>query len=322
MPEAHSLSWYDAARTAVVYNPNAGGGFVGRRWTRLEPELRAALGDVRFLATAGPGGGEVRAREAVQAGVHTVLSLGGDGTHNEVINGILTTGAAPGSISFGVLPAGTGGDFRRILSNSGDLMEAARSIPSGQRCPVDAGRIEFGPAGAKQVRHFINICSFGVGGLACRMVNESSKFISGRVPFYVGTLRAILAYRPALVRLKVDGTDVGTFRVTNIAVANGRFFGGGMMIAPEARLSDGMFDVVVVEDVGLWDVIRFTSTIYRGRHVGLRGIHTFRGSHVEAEALENDAYIDLDGEAPGLVPIDLKVVPGAVRLIQPRPDVL
>lgn len=315
------MSGWDATTTCVIYNPHAAAGRVGREWPERERRLRELLGPVTFRASRSSGDGAQQAREAIAAGAQTLLSLGGDGTHNEVVHGILTSGAAHGSIRLGILPSGTGGDFRRLLQDSDDWITAAKALPTATATTIDAGLAIFRDGGIEQRRHFLNICSFGVGGLACSIVNNSKKRLGSKATFFLGTLEAILRYTPATIRLRVDGQQVGDFTVTNIAVANGRFFGAGMMVAPEALLTDGLLDVTVIEAGGAAAVLRLIGTIYRGKHTTLDCVKTFRGACIEAETVgPNPAYIDLDGEAPGQIPIRLEVVPRALQLLLLRPQ--
>ena len=315
------MSGWNPATTCVIYNPNAAAGRVGREWSSREARLRELLGPVSFRASRASGDGAVQAREAIAAGAKTLLSLGGDGTHNEVVHGILTSTAAHGTVRLGILPSGTGGDFRRLLLQSDDWETAAAALPTASETLIDAGLATFSVDGAEQRRHFLNICSFGVGGLACSIVNNSKKRLGSKATFFLGTLEAILRYTPATIRLRVDGSEKGVFTVTNIAVANGRFFGAGMMVAPRALLTDGLLDVTVIEAGGPASVLRLIATIYRGKHTELDCVKTFRGAVIEAETTnENPAFIDLDGEAPGRIPIRLEAVPGALRLLLLRPQ--
>lgn len=315
------MSAWNPATTCVIYNPFAAAGRVGREWPAREARLRELLGPVSFRASRASGDAAVQAREAIAGGATTLLSLGGDGTHNEVVHGILTSTAPHGSIRLGILPSGTGGDFRRLLLHSDDWTTAAAALPQAAETLIDAGLATFTEGGSEQQRYFLNICSFGVGGLACSIVNRSQKRLGSKATFFLGTLEAILRYTPAAIRLRVDGVEQGTFTVTNIAVANGRFFGAGMMVAPDALLSDGLLDVTVIQAGGAAAVLRLIATIYRGRHTELDCVKTFRGARIEAETVgSNPAYIDLDGEAPGRIPIRIEVVPAAIRLLLLRPQ--
>jgi diacylglycerol kinase (ATP) len=314
----------DPGVTCVVANPAAAGGRVGREWASIETLLHATLGEVRCVHTAALGDGIRLAEEAVRSGCTTVLSLGGDGTHNEVVNGIMRAQDAPGSVTFGVLPAGTGGDFRRVLRDSDELAPAARAMVDGKRALIDVGEAIFTTAdGGEGRRYFVNLASTGLSGRVVRLVNQSSKRLGGKLTFMLATLRALVSYRPPTVRVSVDGEVVGDFRVTNVIAGNGRYAGGGMCLAPGARLSDGKLRVVVIQDAPLLTSLRYVPTIYKGTHIDTPMADVFDGAEVRVELLDGEApWIDVDGESPGAMPVTFRVHPRAIGLINPKDEVL
>lgn len=322
-PPTHPEGW-DAASTVVVVNTAAAGGRVGREWRTLALDLAQALGDVRFVLSRAPGHAIELAAEAVRDGARTILSLGGDGTHNEVVNGILRAQRRPGEVRLGILPAGTGGDFRRLLVDGKTLHESARAMPTASVAPIDAGRVSFVTDEGKHAsRFFVNIASLGVGGLVDRAVNRSSKRLGGKAAFLLATLQTLPTYRPPRVRLRVDGDAVGDFTITNIAVCNGRFAGGSMMLAPEARLGDGLFDVTVMRHAPLLRSLPEAPRLYDGTILDSSDVEFFQGRHVRVEPLDaRKAYMDIDGEAPGVAPAEFEMLHHALRLIGARPDVL
>ncbi len=309
--------------TVVIANPAAQGGRVGRQRGRIEAVLRDAVGAVEIRWTTGPADAPRLAREAVEAGATRVLSLGGDGTHSAVLNGVMAAGPAPGAVTLGVLPAGTGGDFRRLLVHGETLERAAGALADAPSVPIDVGRLTWTrDDGAPAEGWFLNLASFGIGGLVDRLVNASGKRLGGRVSFALATARALAQYRPARVRLVLDGEVVEPGPITNVLVCNGRYGGGGMMFAPDALLDDGRFDVVVLRHVSLWHTATSASSVYSGAHVRDPSVSVHRAARVEAEVLGDDpAWLDLDGEAPGRAPLTATVVPGAVRLLDPAPAV-
>jgi YegS/Rv2252/BmrU family lipid kinase len=308
----------------LIVNPSARGGRVGRRWSATEPELRAILGELEVTHTSGPWDAARLAEEALAAGVRTIYSLGGDGTHNEVVNGIHRSGAEPGSVTLGLLPGGTGGDFQRLMDCPRELLATARLISESEPAPVDIGIVRHHtPEGEPVERCFLNIASFGIGGLVDRYANESSKLLGGRVTFAVATFRAFCKYRAARVRLSVDGEDMGEHSIINVHVCNGRFSGGGMMFAPDARLADGLFDVLVIKDGPLIETLRFFPSVYKGEHLASPRTEMVRGKTVRAELVgDNEAWFDIDGEPGGVLPTELEVVPSFVKLLGPRSEVL
>ena len=201
---------WDAAQTVVVVNPNAAGGRVGQQWGALERELRIRLGAVQLMLTERAGHATELARAAVEEGAKTVLSMGGDGTHNEVINGIMQAKPEPGAVTLGLLPAGTGGDFRRMCVSNADALTAASALPRAESHPIDVGSLNFHTDdGDPAQRYFINIASFGIGGLVDRYANQSRKRLGGKATFYIATLKALASYSPATVRVSIDGQDMG-----------------------------------------------------------------------------------------------------------------
>lgn len=314
----------DPTLTTAIVNPAAAGGRVGREWSTIEPALRAHLGDIRFVFTERTGHGAELARNAVDAGATTLLAMGGDGTNNEVVNGIMGSGAPAGSITLGLLPAGTGGDFRRLLMHGDDAMSAAKALGEAVASPIDIGAVTYlSDAGATEERFFLNMVSFGLAGLVDRRVNRSSKRFGGLISFFAASLGALTEYRPARVKLTVDGEVKGEFEITNIAVCNGRFSGGGMMFAPHAKLNDGRLEVIVLKNGPIFQTVGVSRYLYSGKHLDHPLVSVFSGSSVVGETVtENRAWVDVDGEAPGTAPVSFRVVREALKLLDLKPEVL
>jgi YegS/Rv2252/BmrU family lipid kinase len=304
----------------LIVNPNSAGGQTRRRWAQLEATLRAELGAFHPLFTERPGHATELARGALRDGAELIVAMGGDGTLNEVVNGFFEDGGrAPlrADAALGLLPAGTGGDFPKTIGLPKQLRDAARMLASARPRPVDVGRLEYlAHDGKTAVRHFINIASFGIGGLVDRYVNQSSKALGGTASFFLASLRASIAYKNAEVRLRLDDNAHEVRTVYSVAVANGRYFGGGMKMAPDAALDDGLFDVVTIGDVGVGTMIRHTSKIYSGTHIALPFVRVERARRVIAESTRGEeVLLDVDGEQPGRLPATFELLPGAVRVM-------
>ena len=315
---------WNPAHTAAIINPGAAGGRVGRSWDRLEPQLRSRLGPIRFLITERQGHGAVLAEQAVREGARVVLSMGGDGTHNEVVNGIMAASPPAGSITLGLLPAGTGGDLSRVLDTGSSALEAAQRIPECGAPLIDIGQASYlGEDGQPASRYFVNVGSLGLSGVVDRLVASGPKWMGGTLTFYLATLRALLTYRPARVQLSLDGVDIGTHDITTVLACNARYAGGGMLFAPAAQLADGCFDVVIIRYRSALNTVGLTPYIYRGTHVNTSLVDVHRGRRlVVTPVTDVPAWIDLDGEAPGRAPVTFSVVPQAIRLIGVRPAAL
>jgi len=299
----------------VVVNPASRGGATGRRWAQLEARLRDALGELDVQHTRGPRDAERVAREAARAGVERILVAGGDGTTSEVVSGLLAADLGD-QVALGLLPLGTGGDLARTLALPRDLDGAVEAIRRGRTRRIDAGRIRYrGRDGRPSTAYFLNVASFGISGLVDDLVTRTPRLFGGSVAFAIATLRAILRYRFTELRLRLDGEEIHHGPCVMGVAANGRYFGGGMQIAPNARPDDGALDVVTVgAHTKLQLVTRFPS-LYRGRHLEEPGVSSHRGKQLEADAEPGRVWLDVDGEPLGTLPASIEVLPGAVTLL-------
>jgi YegS/Rv2252/BmrU family lipid kinase len=308
-------------RTFVVVNPRSGNGTVERRWGDLASTIRAEYGAFEHAFTTAPGDATRLARKALDEGYEMVVALGGDGTMNEVVNGFFTDGKAvnPDAI-LGEIPVGTGGDFRKTAGIPKDVAAAAAALRGTATMRVDAGRLSLvDAAGRPAVRYFVNIASFGIGGLVDSIVNSSTKVLGGKASFFLATARAAVRYRNQAVRLTLDGGRPKERRIYNVAVANGRYFGGGMHIAPKAALDDGLFDVVALGDFGVAEVATKIHRVYQGTHLGMPKVDHWKARHLQAEPVDpaDKVLLDVDGEQPGSLPSTFEVLPGAIKLKVP-----
>jgi YegS/Rv2252/BmrU family lipid kinase len=310
-------------QTVVIVNPKSQGGAVGKRWPDLADEIGRIM-PFDELHTSGPGDAIALTRKALENGADRVVALGGDGTVNEVVNGFFAEDGAPiaPEATFGLLPYGTGGDFRRTMNIPRKLPDAARIIAGGRRRRIDLGRLTYQSAGGEtRARMFANIASFGVSGVVDRLVNESGKKLGGKLAFALATARATWSYRNQRVELVFDGEAASRVELTinTVAVANGRYFGGGMMMAPGAEVDDGRFDVVAMGDFNFGDLLRSGRRVYNGSHLTMDKVTHRRAQVVEAAPLEPGAAVelDVDGENLGRLPARFEVVPAAVWMAVP-----
>jgi len=302
----------------VISNPSAGSGSATRRLPALKRLLEGRGILAEFVETRGPGDAPRLVHEARADGVECLAVMGGDGTLNEVSQGYLDAEGNPlAGPDLALIPSGTGGDFRKTFALGDTLEEAVERLSTAQPRPLDLGLLELTAHSGETVRRaFLNITSFGLGGLTDRLVNAGPKWIGGRAAFFVGSLRALMSYENAAVRLRVDGEIVLEAPIVNVAVANGRYFGGGMKIAPDASPDDGLFDVVAMHDLTRAEGVALAPRLYQGTHLGQRGVRFARGALIEAESLvpRAEVLIDMDGETPGRLPLRARVAPGALKI--------
>jgi YegS/Rv2252/BmrU family lipid kinase len=306
---------FDPTKTIVIANPMARHGFIGEHWTELSARVRDALGPVEMQLTASRGDGLRIGKEAIANGARTVVSFGGDGTHSEVVDGIMQSGLNH-EVSLGILHAGTGGDFRRMIPGAEELESACAVIRNGRAVPIDIGWVSYvDDDGQSAGRFFLNITSMGMGGLVDRFVAASKSKSSGKAKYFKAVLRANMRYEPARIRMRIDGKDEGEHDISNVCVCNGRWAGGGMMFAPEARLADGMFDVILIRATSTLRGLPVMAALYKGTHIRSPIVGTYRGRHVEVEMIANTAWMDIDGEAPGVGPAEFRIHDRALRVI-------
>jgi YegS/Rv2252/BmrU family lipid kinase len=305
-------------RTIVIVNPKSQGGRLGARWPELQATIARAF-SFEPAITQGPGDATRLTREALRSGAQRVVAIGGDGTINEVVNGFFADGRAIApDATFGVIPFGTGGDFRRTVNLPLELADAAQVIAAEHRKQLDVGRLELtAPDGTRAIRMFANIASFGVSGVVDRYVNQSSKKL-GRLSFGLATARAMWSYKNQRVQMIFDGKDRVEMTINTVAVANGRYFGGAMMVAPNAEVDDGLFDVIAMGDFGFTDLLK-SRRLYKGTHLTMDKVSARRARVVEAEPVDPGATVelDVDGECLGRLPARFELVPASLWMAVP-----
>jgi YegS/Rv2252/BmrU family lipid kinase len=306
----------DNFKTFLVVNPKSANGRTGKQWPKLSETIRHHLPEFDFEFTAGPFDAARIARDALKAGYEMIVTMGGDGTNNEVINGFFENGAPirPDAV-LGALPMGTGCDFVKTIGIPKPLNQAAPFLAGRHTIPCDVGLLEYTTHdGETTRRHFINITDFGLGGEVVAKVNTTTKFLKGFLSFLIGTIRAALAYKDKKVMLTIDGAELGERWIKNVIVANGQFFGGGMHIAPQAILNDGLFDILIIRKLTKMEGARLLPKIYSGDIEGCKDmIELHRGAVIKAQTDET-VLLDMDGEQPGKLPCTLSIIPSAIRI--------
>jgi YegS/Rv2252/BmrU family lipid kinase len=304
-------------KTFLVVNPRSANGQTGKRWAEISAQVGKALGDFGHGFTQGGMDAARVARQALDEGYECVVAVGGDGTLNEVANGFFRDGKAINpNAALGLIPRGTGGDFRRTFGWDLELASSLERLRSDKTEPFDVGRLDFiNNEGQPETRYFANIASFGVSGLVAKEVNSGSKALGGNVSFLWGTLKGLVKYSDKKVKLSVDGGPEETLSITTVAVANGRYFGSGMFVAPEALTHDGLFDVTIWSGYGLSDFVLKSKGVYSGEHVNWKGTRRLRCRTLRAEPVEGeDVFLDVDGETPGRLGCTMSLLPSAIRL--------
>ena len=310
--------------TVILVNPSAAAGRVGKQRPKLRQTIETVIGPCRFLETTRPGHAPQLVHEAIESGATRLLSLGGDGTHHEVVNGIMAHPNGEG-VTFGILPVGTGGDLKRTLG-AHSLPDALRAVVEEPVRAVDVGHARVcDDHGHPTERWFINIASCGISGMVDRLVNSTSKRLGGKVSFFLGTVRALGRYRPTMVEVIADGRSLGPHEAMMVLVGNGCFAGGGMQFCPQAKLDDGLLDLLIVPAAPLLPSLLRTRHLYQGTVAAVDGVISARATSVTVRPLAETAQLllDLDGESPGTAPVTFSIHPKRLKLAgwkRPTPE--
>jgi len=291
----------------VIVNPASRGGAGGRDWPSAASTLATHFGAFECRFTESKGHAVEIARDEAKAGRQLLMTFGGDGTISETARGILGSGA-PCELS--VLPHGTGGDFNRSLASPARLADTARGLRRGRTIRIDVGRVRLSDG---RERSFVNSASFGLSAEVARRVNRLSK---SRTSYLRHTLEAALGYDFPEVTIRIDGGLARRLAITTVSLHNGNFFGGGMKMAPEASLTDGELDTIVVRKMPLAKLMVRFPLLFWGAHLGLEDIEHGRVRGLEAEAVDSRLLVpvEVDGESPGSLPARFDVSSSALAL--------
>lgn len=305
----------------VIVNPKSAAGSTRSRWASNASDLRAHFGAFSVAFTKKPGDGIELAKRGVEAGRKFIIACGGDGTINEVANGILQTGE---DVELGILPSGTGGDFRRTLGLPTSAREAAKSLREGVTKTIDVGKVTFLNHTDEQVsRYFLNVSSFGLSASINERVKSQNLFkwlpgntFGGKSNFAFSTLQEVLDTEFVTVRVKIDDQDEKTLNTINFCVANSRYFGGGMKIAPNAKINDGFLDVINIGDIKTAKILLNAYKLYSGSHLSLAEVKSTLAKRIEVSPVDKNQpiFIETDGELPGKLPAVYEIVPNALRV--------
>ncbi len=305
----------------VILNPSSQGGKTGEQADELLRVIERYLGPVDCDKTNAPRHAVELAARAAEQGREKVIAVGGDGTLHEVANGLMRADKPAGKLpKLGIVGQGTGGDFRKTLGLEHRLDRYCEAIVRGVTKAVDLGRFSYRTrAGDTDTAYFINILSMGLGGLVDEYVAGSQ--MSGAIAYFGASAKALLKSEVGVLDcvLHHGGEREEREVITRqLAICNGRFFGGGMEVGPMAVLDDGVFDVV---SLGAASRLKFaigSLAIYSGKHVNKPDVEVFQCERIDIE-LKNDGIrdnfpLDVDGEPLGTLPISVEVVPKALEV--------
>jgi diacylglycerol kinase (ATP) len=294
--------------SVVIVNPASAGGSTGEAWPQIASDLRSQFGSFRVLFTKYRGDAAALAGEAARKGAKLIIACGGDGTVSEVANGILASGK---DVELGILPSGTGGDFRRTLEIPSRSRDAARLLRDGRTVRIDVGRVSFvDNNGADAMRYFVGVASCGMSTKVIQRVKADN------ISFASSLLQTALRNEAIRLAIQLDDTNDRQLTVSNLCIANARYFGGGMKIAPDAKLTDGKFDVVGVGDLSALKIFTSAPRVYLGSHLSMPEVSHALARKVTVRPADRDKEValEIDGELPGRLPATFQIIPEALRV--------
>ena len=296
----------------VIVNPVAGAYSTRRKWPRISKLLRYVGLSFDYEYTEGVGHAIELARAAASDGYRYLIAVGGDGTVNEVANGILRS-TNSGDTVLGIVSTGTGSDFVRSVGIPRDYTSACSCLTSSRRSLIDVGVVEYKSKGQSLRRFFVNAAGVGFDAAVVEVTERLPKYFGGTVPYLVGLVRTLFGYKNKAIILGV-GSKVEAKRILSVVVANGDYLGGGMHIAPEASLSDNLLDVVTIGDMGKFELLKALPTVYNGTHVTHPKVRIEKAAHIAVESSER-ILVEADGELLGEGPVSFWLVPAALNIV-------
>ncbi|MCR9143504.1 MAG: diacylglycerol kinase family lipid kinase [bacterium] len=298
-----------------LINPKSSGGYTGRNWSDLQAVIRKQVGDFTYEFTDSPGAATRLAARALKNKVDLIAVVGGDGTISETVNGFFEPGVPKRKVPVAILNQGTGGDFCRTLGVPTDLHLALQTIKSGRDVACDVGRVQFvANDGSEATRYFVNVAGCGMAGEVVEAINKSKKRFGG-FSYFLTSAGKLLSYRKRAIRVQWDDDSRTEHRIVSLAICNGQFFGGGMQVSPYSELSDGKFEIVLIQDWNIVQSLWYSKNMYNGSIGACRGVDMRSATRITVEPVREgeSVLIDIDGESPGRLPLTAEIQPAAVH---------
>jgi len=303
----------DDKRTFFIVNPAAALGKVRGQWPELLQMIHAQEISMDWQFTDCPGHATTLVQQAVQNGYQRIVAVGGDGTVNEVVEGLadLSVAVQP---SLGIIGLGTGNDLIKTLGIPSDPKKAIERLVSGSEKRIDLGLAQYIDfQGEPRQRYFANIAALGFAADVVAATNAMGKWLRGTLPYLLGLVKTFAIFRNQPMRISYDGR-VWQGMSSLAVIANCQFFGGGMKVAPQADPSDGWIDLVILENLSKMELARHFPKVYSGDHLKIPQVKTLRAQQIEITS-ETSCLFQVEGDVVGTTPVKLSVVPGRLTVI-------
>lgn len=299
----------------VIVNPNAGRRKGEKDWLEIAALLNAEGIRYTNVFTEHPNHAVKLARKYVEAGFRKIIVVGGDGTLNEVVNGVFTQNKYPTKdIILAMIPVGTGNDWGRSFNIPSGYKEAIQLIGRMHTRIQDVGKVHYMNNELPKHRHFINMAGLGFDAMVAKRTNKvKQEGKSGPFSYLISLFTSLISYNDSKVNVTVDDEELNA-NVFTMSVAICKFNGGGMMQAPNAIPDDGLFDVTVITRVSRFLVIRSVKKLYDGSYLKMPQVKTFRGEKVQIES-NPPMFLETDGESLGHTPMSFEVIPLSIQVV-------
>lgn len=296
----------------VIVNPVAGAGRTGRLWPQIMGLFKKHGILFEHDVTEAPGHAIELARDAAGKGYGMVVSVGGDGTINEIVNGLYAAGNISEAL-LGIISTGTGGDYIRTIGIPRRYEDACRCFLQPKKRTVDLGIVEYASNGRRAERLFVNFAGLGFDAEIVRRTTQQFKALGSLPSYLLGTLTTLVSYVNRDISIIVDG-HAEDRRVCTVIMNNGKYGGGGMFTAPHADLADGLLDVLIVGDLSKPDLLRSLPRIYKGTHLTHPKVAMKKAKEIEVRSAQK-MHLQADGELLGEVPARFRVLPSVLNVI-------
>lgn len=299
-----------------VINPVSAGKKTAKEWPIFEKQLKGLGYKFDCAFTEYPEHATLITREVLKSGYDLVVSVGGDGTMNEVVNGFFENDEIINiDAKLAVFSRGTGCDFIKSFGIKKGFDDFIKIIERNQFQKLDVGKANFIDASGQAVsKYFLNISDVGLGGETTRRVNKTKKHLKGHLAFYIGAMLTIFKYRNKKIEVQIDDEIVKNEKINSVIVANAKYFGGGMYISPESEANDGFLDIIIIGDFTTFELIRDFHLIYKGKHLTHPKVYHYKGKKVKIKS-EPVALLELDGEQPGTTPAEFKIMTQSIKVL-------
>jgi diacylglycerol kinase (ATP) len=295
----------------VIVNPSAGAGKTAKKWPQIIDCLKRTGLSFEHDITESAGHATELAKSAADKGYEMVVSVGGDGTMNEIVNGLYNSGNLK-NVTLGIISTGTGSDYIRSVGLPHQFKEACQRLKNPRKLLADLGMAEYTHNGKNIKRLFVNFAGIGFDAEIVKATTQRYKAL-GRMPsYFAGLLNTLLLYRNSEVSLSVDGNTEDR-KVCTVLFSNGKYGGGSMLVAPHADPTDGLFDVIIIDNLSKPDLIWSLPRIYKGTHLTHPKVTLKKARDIYVQSIKRIS-LQADGELLGEIPAHFQILPALLTL--------